>query len=395
MLSSNQVIHSILDNDFYKFTMQHAAIKLFPYAEASYIFINRGAHEFPEGFAEALRIAVDEMAVLKLSKEEKLFLKNTCPYLDPTYLDFLQGYHFDPSEVKIDQKGTELEVEVSGYWYRTILWEVPLMSIICELYYRLTAKERETDQQVAEDTRNKIKIYKDLGIKFAEFGTRRRHSYRVHDLVVQTLKRYGEPSFIGTSNVHLAMKYNTKPIGTHAHEWFMFHAAKYGFKMANSMGLEHWVDIYRGDLGIALTDTYTSTVFFEQFDKKFAKLFDGVRHDSGDPLNFADQTIAHYQKLGINPLSKTIIFSDGLNPEKVVRIAQHCKDRIGMSFGVGTDFTNDVGLRAMNIVIKMKQAHPEDGHWTDVVKLSDEPAKHTGTAEMIELSKRLLNIPLD
>ncbi|MDR0228093.1 MAG: nicotinate phosphoribosyltransferase [Flavobacteriaceae bacterium] len=391
--TNHQIISSILDNDFYKFTMQYAAIKQFPFAKASYIFINRGKHEYPEGFAEALRAAVDEMAKLKLTKAEKTFLQTTCPYLDPTYLDFLQGYHYDPSEVIIKQDGTNLEVSIEGFWYRTILWEVPLMSMICELYYRLTGLERNSAEKVIETTRTKIENYKKLGITIAEFGTRRRHSYDVHQLVVETLKKYGEGSFIGTSNVHLAMKYNTKPIGTHAHEWFMFHAAKYGFKMANSTGLEHWVDTYRGDLGIALTDTYTSKVFFEQFDKKFAKLFDGVRHDSGDPLEFADMTIAHYKKFNIDPLSKTIIFSDGLNPEKVERIATYCKGKIGMSFGIGTDFTNDVGLPALNIVIKMKQALPEGGNWTDVVKLSDEPKKHTGTPEMIDLAQRLLDIP--
>ncbi len=391
---TNQVITSILDNDFYKFTMQHAAIKQFPFAKASYIFINRGQHKYPKGFAEALRAAVDEMAKLKLTKAEKAFLQKTCPYLDPTYLDFLQGYHYDPSEVEIKQEGDDLEVSFKGYWYRTILWEVPLMSIICELYYKMTNGERDSAEKVIANTRTKIENYKKLGVTIAEFGTRRRHSYAVHQVVVETLQKYGEGSFIGTSNVHLAMKYGTKPIGTHAHEWFMFHAAKYGFKMANSVGLEHWVDTYRGDLGIALTDTYTSTVFFEQFDKKFAKLFDGVRHDSGDPLDFADQTIAHYQSLNIDPTSKTIIFSDGLNPEKVERIANHCKGKIGMSFGIGTDFTNDVGLEAMNIVIKMTQALPEGGHWTDVVKLSDEPKKHTGTPEMIELAQRLLDIPI-
>ncbi|WP_010250966.1 nicotinate phosphoribosyltransferase [Myroides injenensis] len=392
--STNQIITSILDNDFYKFTMQYAAIKQFPYAKAAYIFINRGEHKYPPGFAEALRAAVDEMAKLRLTKAEKSFLQKTCPYLDPTYLDFLQGYHYDPSEIEISQEGDELQVSIRGYWYRTILWEVPLMSIICELYYRMTNSERDSAEKVIETTRTKIENYKKLGVTIAEFGTRRRHSYAVHQLVVETLKKYGGDTFIGTSNVHLAMKYGTKPIGTHAHEWFMFHAAKYGFKMANSTGLEHWVDTYRGDLGIALTDTYTSKVFFEQFDKKFAKLFDGVRHDSGDPLEFADMTIAHYKSLNIDPTSKTIIFSDGLNPEKVERIAKHCKGKIGMSFGIGTDFTNDVGLEAMNIVIKMTQALPEGGHWTDVVKLSDEPKKHTGTPEMIELAQRLLDIPV-
>ncbi len=386
------IIPSILDNDFYKFTMQHAVIKLFPYAKARYQFINRGDHKFPEGFADHLRKAIDAMAKLKLNYKEKEFLRVTCPYLDPTYLDFLQGYRFDPSEVVIEQNGSDLSVKIEGYWYRTILWEVAIMSLICELYYVTTGLQREADELVIQHTKEKIEKYNELGITIAEFGTRRRHSIQVHDLVVDTLKKYGQKSFIGTSNVYLAMKHNTKPIGTHAHEWFMFHAAKYGYKMANHMGLEHWSDVYRGDLGIALTDTYTTEVFFQQFDKKFAKLFDGVRHDSGDTLEFADKTIAHYKSLGINPLSKTIIFSDGLDNEKVERIVNHCRGKIGMSFGIGTDFTNDVGLERMNIVLKMTEALPENGYWTGVVKLSDEPKKHTGTANDIDLAVRLLNI---
>ena len=383
---------SILDNDFYKFTMQHAVVKLFPYAKGRYQFINRGKHEFPENFADRLREAIDDMAKLKLTHKEKEFLRETCPYLDPTYLDFLQGYRYDPSEVTIEQVGNEVKVSIEGFWYRTILWEVPIMALICELFYQETKQERHADELVIQTVEDKIKKYRDLDIVFAEFGTRRRHSYEVHDLVVKTLKEKGEGTFIGTSNVYLAMKYNTKPIGTHAHEWFMFHAAKYGYKMANNMGLEHWTEVYRGDLGIALTDTYTTEVFFEQFDKKFAKLFDGVRHDSGDPLEFGDKTIAHYKKLGINPLTKTIIFSDGLNYDKVERITDHCKGRIGLSFGIGTDLTNDVGLKPMNIVLKLTEAKPENADWTGVVKLSDEPKKHTGTADNIDLAIRLLNI---
>ena len=389
------IIPSILDNDFYKFTMQHAVIKLFPYAKAKYKFINRGNHQFPDGFGEHLRKAIDAMAKLKLNYKEKEFLRVTCPYLDPTYLDFLQGYRFDPNEVVIEQNGPDLSVKIEGYWYRTILWEVVIMSLICELYYITTGLNRDADELVIKHTKEKIEKYNELGITIAEFGTRRRHSINVHDLVVKTLKEYGTKSFIGTSNVYLAMKYNTKPIGTHAHEWFMFHAAKYGYKMANHMGLEHWTEVYRGDLGIALTDTYTTEAFFQQFDKKFAKLFDGVRHDSGDTLEFADKTIAHYKSLGINPLSKTIIFSDGLDNEKVERIVNHCRGKIGMSFGIGTDFTNDVGLERMNIVLKMTEALPENGYWTGVVKLSDEPKKHTGTANDIDLAVRLLNINLD
>lgn len=390
--SSPVLLPSLLDNDFYKFTMQHAVIKLFPNAKASYTFINRGEHRFPEGFGERLRESVQAMAGLKLTVAEKNYLRVTCPYLDPTYLDFLQGYRYDPSEVEIGQEGETVAVTISGYWYRTILWEVPLMSLICELFYETNGLVRESDEKVIDTARRKIEAYADLGITIAEFGTRRRHSYAVQKMVNETLKQYGRGAFIGTSNVHLAMQNNTKPIGTHAHEWFMFHAAKYGFKMANSMGLEDWVAVYRGDLGIALTDTFTSAVFFEQFDKMFTKLFDGVRHDSGDPLEFADLTIAHYKKMGIDPLSKTIIFSDGLRYDKVARIAAYCKGKIGISFGIGTDFTNDVGLPAMNIVIKMQQAFPDKGHWTDVVKLSDEKKKYTGNPEMIHLAKELLGI---
>ncbi len=385
-------LNSILDNDFYKITMQHAVVKLFPKAKARYQFINRGAHAFPPGFDKALRASIDQMAGLKLTREEKAYLFRTCPYLDPTYLDFLQGYHYDPEEVRIEQHGTELSVEVSGYWYRTILWEVPILSLISELYYQLMGLSRISDEEVVAVAAEKIRKYKALDVPVAEFGTRRRHSYQVHKLTMQGLKQYGDGSFVGTSNVHFAMLFQTKPIGTHAHEWFMFHAAKYGFKMANQLGLEHWTAVYRGDLGIALSDTYTTDVFFGQFDKIFAKLFDGVRHDSGDPFEFADKTVRHYQQKGIDPMSKTIIFSDGLNYAKVEDIALYCRGKIGISFGIGTDFTNDAGPEALNIVMKMTEAHPDESHWTPVVKLSDEPGKHTGDPAMIELAKTILGI---
>src|SRR5690606_28877954 len=236
----------------------------------------------------------------------------------------------------------------------------------------VTDTEPITPELVDAVNKQKIEKYERLGVTIAEFGTRRRHSYAVHDKVVQALSEFGAGTFVGTSNVHFAMLHNTKPIGTHAHEWFMFHAAKYGFKMSNSLGLEHWTSVYRGDLGIALADTYTTEIFFEQFDKKFSKLFDGVRHDSGDEIEFAENTISHYKRLGIDPLSKTIIFSDALNYDKVERIANFCRGKIGMSFGIGTNFTNDVGLKPLNIVIKMTETMPENQTWIPVVKLSDE-----------------------
>lgn len=388
----SKVLTSLLDNDFYKFTMQCGVVQLFPKTKARYTFINRGKHEFPEGFDKALRAAVDAMADLKLTKDEKAFLVKNCPYLSPLYLDFLEGYRYDPSEVHIAQEGNDLKVTVEGHWYRTILWEVPLLSIISELYYQLMNATAWTDAQVIANTREKELLYKELGVVFAEFGTRRRHSYHVHDIVMRTLLEGYGSTFIGSSNVHFAMKYKVKPIGTHAHEWFMFHAAEYSYKMANALSLEHWVDVYRGDLGVALSDTYTTDVFFKQFDKKFSKLFDGVRHDSGDPIVFAEKTIAHYKKMGIDPLSKYIIFSDGLNPKKVQAITEASKGKIGISFGIGTDLTNDVGLRPMNIVMKLTEVLTSDDEWVPTVKLSDEPNKHTGDPKMIALAKGILGI---
>lgn len=383
---------SILDNDFYKFTMQQAVVRLFPRAMARYQFINRGAHEFPAGFANALYDKVNSMANLQLTRQEKHFLVQNCPYLDPLYLDFLEGYRYDPAEVKIKQEGTDLNLEIEGHWYRTILWEVPLMSAICELFYEMTNSTRVHDEEVIHRTTEKIERFKSLGVKVAEFGTRRRHSYWVQRLVLQTLRSQGENTFVGTSNVHLAMLNQTKPIGTHAHEWFMYHAADFGFKQANASALQHWVDVYRGDLGIALSDTYTTDVFFRQFDKMHSKLFDGVRQDSGDPLLFADKVIAHYNHLGINPLTKTIIFSDGLDYDKVAQITRHCQGRIGFSFGIGTNLSNDVGLKPLNIVIKMTEAKPAHSDWTPVIKLSDSNGKHTGDERTINIAKAILNI---
>ncbi|KQT22903.1 nicotinate phosphoribosyltransferase [Chryseobacterium sp. Leaf405] len=385
-------LNSILDNDFYKITMQNAVVKLFPSSIVKYEFINRGKHQFPEGFDAALREAVNKMAELKLTKDEKKFMAKTCPYIDLPYLDFLEGYHFDPSEVKIHQDGSDLSVVVEGLWYRTILWEVPLLALISELHYEMNHMERDSNEVVMTKTLEKAEALAKLGVNFAEFGTRRRHSHKVQNLVMEALTQKKESTFIGSSNVHFAMKYNVKPIGTHAHEWFMFHAAEYGFKMANELALEHWVDVYRGDLGVALSDTYTTDVFFQQFDKKFAKLFDGVRHDSGDPLEFADKTIAHYERHGINPLFKYIIFSDALNLEKVEEITNYCRGKIGISFGIGTNLTNDVGLKPMNIVMKLIGVQASNQEWIPTVKLSDEHGKYTGDPKMIELAKEFLRI---
>jgi len=383
---------SIIDNDLYKFTMQNAVIKIFPRAKVRYEFINRGKTPFPEGFAEQLRKEIAKMSELALTKSEKEFLKTNCPYLDPTYLDFLAGYRYDSSELGVIQQGDDLQISIEGYWYRTILWEVPLMALISELYFKMTGQDIYDEAKIIDIARKKVTRYNLLGINVADFGTRRRYSFENHDRIVQALKNYGKPSFIGTSNVYFAMKHNLIAVGTHAHEWFMFHAAKYGYKMANKLALENWVRVYRGDLGIALSDTFTSDVFFQAFDTKFAKLFDGVRQDSGDPIEFAEKTIAHYKKLKIDPMSKTIIFSDGLNPDTVEKITKHCRGKIKISFGIGTNFTNDVGVKPLNIVIKITEARPEGQHWIHTVKLSDTKGKYTGDEKSIKLCKEVLGI---
>ncbi|MCQ2974698.1 MAG: nicotinate phosphoribosyltransferase [Bacteroidales bacterium] len=387
------IIKHFTDNDLYKFTMQYGVVSLYPSDIVKYKFTNRGSNKFPKNFAKELRKEIDEMANLKLTDEEYQFMKEKCYYLPQSYLDFLRGFRFDPSEIKINEIDDKIEVEIEGFWYRTILWEVPLMALISELNFKMTGEKVLSKEERIEKADSKMKLYQQLGIKVADFGTRRRYSFENQDTIVNTLNKYSKSTFVGTSNVYLAMKYKTTPIGTHAHEWFMFHAAKYGYKMANKVALENWVKVYRGDLGIALSDTFTTEVFFRDFDTLYAKLFDGVRHDSGSPLEFADKTIKHYEKLRINPLSKTIVFSDGLDPEMVKTIVNYCKGRIGMSFGIGTNFTNDVGVKPLNMVIKLKAVKGCGGkEWTEVVKLSDNPGKHTGDKIAIKLAKDVLDI---
>ncbi|WP_185857804.1 nicotinate phosphoribosyltransferase [Blattabacterium cuenoti] len=387
------IISSLLDNDFYKFTMQNAVIKLFPLAKAKYEFINRGRHSFPKNFAQILKENLDKMAHLKLSNEERIYLEKYCPYLDSSYLDFLNKYQYNPKEVNILQKGKNIRMYIEGLWSRTILWEVPLMAIISELYYRLTESKKISEQKITNITKEKLKIYKKLQVKIGEYGTRRRYSYQVQKWVLKTLTKKGNPFFIGSSNVHLSHIFSIKPIGTQGHEWIMFHAAKYGFNIADRIAMENWLNIYNGNLGIALSDTYTSPIFFKNFNKRLSTLFKGVRHDSGDPIFFAQETIKHYKKFKINPIRKKIIFSDNLDPYKVAYISSFCKKKINTCFGIGTNFTNDVGAPSMKIVIKMVKTLPEEKKkWISVVKLSNVKEKSTGKKNMIFFAKKNLHI---
>jgi len=395
-MSDTGIIRSILDNDLYKFTMQQGVVELFQREWVRYSFINRGKTEFPDGFALKLRQELKRMEQLKLNQKQADFLTTKCgKFLKPTYIDFLKSYQFDSSEIGITQDGGELTVTIEGYWYRTILWEVPLMALISELYFKMTGESIMSRDERRENNLEKGQKFYTNGMKVADFGTRRRYSYENQLELVKDLQscfNNGNPFLVGTSNVHIAMELDLQPIGTHAHEWFMFHAVHYGYTMANPRGVENWVKVYKGDLGIALPDTFTVDVFFRTFDTKEAKLYDGLRHDSGDPFKFADKVVAHYEKLGIDPASKTIVFSDGLNTDLAVELHNYCK-KIGImcSFGIGTHFTNDVGVKALNMVIKIVQVKVGN-LWIDTVKLSDNPGKHTGTEEEIKLCKGVLRI---
>jgi nicotinate phosphoribosyltransferase len=407
MSEETGIIRSMIDNDLYKFTMQQGVVELFQREWVRYNFINRGETVFPDGFDVRLRQELKKMENLALTQDEALFLTLNCEFLKPTYIDFLKAYRYDASEIGITQKDGDLIITIEGYWYKTILWEVPLMALISELYFKMTGKKIKSRAERKENNIEKGKKFYTSGLKVADFGTRRRYSYDNQLEVVQDLMSCfdnGNPFLVGTSNVHIAMKTGLKPIGTHAHEWFMFHAVHYGYTMANYRGLENWVKVYDGDLGIALSDTFTTDVFFRTFDKKFAKLFDGVRHDSGDPFEFARKVVAHYNKLGIDPSSKTIVFSDGLDTDLAVELHKFCKDlgikasvvnappcAIKSSFGIGTHLTNDVGVKALNMVIKIVQVKVGE-IWIDTVKLSDNPIKHTGTEEEIKLCKDTLRI---
>ena len=389
------IIRSILDTDLYKFTTSYAYSKLYPRAYGQFRFIDRAKTRYPEGFAELLRQELQQMAELQLTRDEAQFLTRELPYLPPTYIDFVRGFRFDPDEVHVsqDEEG-QLSIVAEGLLYRVTLWETPILALVSELYYKVLGVE--PDLAYAEQSIiAKAQRLKEEGITFSMFGMRRRFSSDIEDRVTRLLKEYSGTNFYGTSTVYFAYKHGLRVSGTHPHEWVQFHGAMFGYKMANYMAMEDWINVYDGDLGTVLTDTYTTDVFMRNFSKKHAMLFTSLRHDSGDPLLFADKVIARYRELRVDPQIKYIIFSDSLDAERAIEIAKHCKGRIGTSFGIGTNFSNDVGagIQPMNIVMKLwKCKMTEKDKWHPCVKLSDVDGKHTGEPEEIDLAQRTLGL---
>jgi len=391
------IIQSVLDTDLYKFTTSYAYSKLYPRAYGQFRFIDRGKTTYPQGFAEELKKQIKEMSKLALTKDEASFLYRELPYLPPTYIDFVRGFRFDPEEVKVEQDAEgHLSIIAEGLLYRVTLWETPILALVSELYYKMLSAQ--PDMEYTERTIiSKARKLAEHGITFSMFGMRRRFSAAIEDRVTELLKEHAAGYLFGTSNVYYAYKHGLRVSGTHPHEWIQFHGAMFGYKMANYMAMEDWINVYDGDLGTVLTDTYTTDLFMRNFSKKHAMLFTSLRHDSGDPLQFTEKVIARYRELRVDPTIKYIIFSDGLDPERATEIANYCKGRIGASFGIGTNFSNDVGngVRPMNIVMKLwKCKMTEKERWNPCVKLSDVDGKHTGEPEEIELAQRTLGLPV-
>ena len=388
------IIRSILDTDLYKFTTSYAYSKLFPRAFGEFEFVDRNNLHFPAGFDKLVRRELESMADLFLTKEEELFLKNKLPYLPPTYIDFLKGYRFDPAEVEVEMTDGKLSIRSSGLLYRITFWETPILAIVSELYFRemgVTPDVEYMERRLIE----KATLMREHGIVFSLFGMRRRFSFGVEDRITELLKLHSGSNFFGTSNVYLAYKHNLNPSGTHPHEWVQFHGSIYGYKMANHMAMENWINVYDGDLGTVLTDTFTTDVFLRNFSKKHAALFTSLRQDSGDPFAFTDKAIRRYEELRINPKLKYIVFSDSLDVEKALKIKNYCGDKIGASFGIGTNLTNDVGNEnvPLNIVMKLFRCKmTEKESWQHCIKLSDVDGKHTGSPDEIKLALQTLGI---
>ncbi len=378
------LIRSLMEQDLSKFNLCANVLRHHPGTQVRYDFTHREPKaSFNPKFYSALQDELEAMAALQATEEELRFLEQACPYLPPQFLDFLQNYRYDPAQLNMRLEKGELHWRCQGTWETAMMWEVPTLALISELYYIHCAphwKDKRWKQGVTKRTKDKAKEMK--ACVLAEFGLRRRRSYDVQDLVLQTLQQH-HPRFVGTSNVHFAHKYNLTPIGTMAHELVMAYSVLESLRHANRFVLRDWAETFQGKVGIALTDTYGSNAFFADFDEYWSRLYDGIRHDSGDPFEFGERTIHHYEAKGIDPASKTLVFSDGLNAALAAKLEAHFRDRMKVVFGIGTNLTNDIPTSdPLNIVIKMTEC---DG--VPVVKLSDVPGKESGDPEALRVAR--------
>jgi nicotinate phosphoribosyltransferase len=397
-LEINNYLADLADTDLYKLTMQQAMVYKYSKAKVRYKFYLRSDIDFPDGFGIRLQELVQQMRFLTLSDEMFEYLSKI-RFFTSFFLEYLKSYRYNPGEVMIYQEGGKLSITIEGFGYRTILWETQLLALISQLYYEMEGIEYDKDK-VKKYNNQKANFVCINALNFADFGTRRRRSLQHH---INTLKIYKERTLInnegmggiiGTSNPYMAKKFDIQCVGTHAHEWFMFHCIAYSFEKSTHFALEAWSDVYNGDLGIALTDTLTTDIFLKSFRGKMPHLFKGVRHDSSNPITFGEKIIEHYKSLGINPQTKEIIFSDSLDFGKALTIEKHFMGKIKTNFGIGTFISNDIPDQdALSIVIKLDSVKIDEySNWETVIKLSDDKGKNTGDGEKIKLVKKILKI---
>ena len=385
------IITSLLDVDFYKLTMMQMAFLFFRTIPVKFRFKNRTVSLPLSKFVKEkdLRAELDHVRTIKgINDREERYLRSLKVF-GKKYIAFFKELVLP--EYTLKRGRDSYVIEFSGAWPEVTLWETICLSITNELYYRSLLKRMTKAERVAVYIEGKKRLYEKIAvlkenpcIKFIEFGTRRRFSKDWQEYVLRTLMISVPENLVGTSNVYMAMKLGLKPVGTFAHEMFMVFSGIYrgDLKASHNKVLEYWWDLYGKALSIALTDTYGSDFFFEDMTFEQAKKWIGLRHDSGDPIEFGEKAIKFYKSYGIKPMSKTVVFSDGLDIEMILKLANHFKGRINVSFGWGTNLTNDLGLKSLSLVVKAIEAM---GHGT--VKLSDNLAKAMGSVANIELFK--------
>ena len=371
---ASPILQTLLDTDAYKLHMQQAVFHRYHDVNVAAEFRCRG-DDLLGIYADAIREQVDLMQHLALSDEEFAFLE-TLPFFQADYLCWLRTFRYDPTQVHISNNNGHLDIRLTGSWLEVILWEVPLLAVISEVVHQHRSPG-VTTQMALESLESKLVQFKELtadidlsAFRLMDFGTRRRFSREVQEAIVSRLQQ--ESWFVGTSNYDLARRLNLTPMGTQAHEWFQAHQ-QISPTLANSQraALQAWLDEYPDKLGIALTDCITMDAFLRDFDLSFASRYQGLRHDSGDPFEWGEKAIAHYEKLGIDPKTKVLVFSDNLDLPKAIELYRHFCTRVNLSFGIGTRLTCDIPqVKPLNIVIKLVECNGKP-----VAKLSDSPGK--------------------
>jgi nicotinate phosphoribosyltransferase len=369
------IIRSLLDTDLYKFTMMQVVLHHFPGAQVEYRFKCRTPGIDLAPHAEEIAREVAQLCRLRFSDAELDYLR-AMRFMKSDFVDFLGLFQFNQKYIGITPASTpgEIDITIRGPWLHTILYEIPVLAIVSEVYFRRTqpcADLAEGRSRLGAKMSLLRSVDPQLLIRISDFGTRRRFSLAWHEEVIQTLKRDLPAHFAGTSNVLLAMRHGVTPLGTMAHEYMQAcQALGPRLRDAQVFAFDVWAQEYRGDLGIALSDTYGMDAFLRDFDMYFCKLFDGARHDSGDPFEWGEKLIAHYERNRVDARTKSLIFSDQLSFQLAIDIARRFHGRAKTSFGIGTNLTNDLGFEPINIVIKMIECNGQP-----VAKVSDAPGK--------------------